>query len=193
MTLTENTDLSCHPPTHWDGTPTLCSRGEQIINISSWIVTWPSPSARRSSYSTSAGAGSLCSGPPSPGSPPPASVTYLQYLHIYNIIYGYLQARSPAPRHSGTRASSVTAWPPRTRATAAARWSCSSTGAGSASTRCLHRYLHRYLDNIYTSIIHKILNFHRTGSLHFDPEICALVYKTELGTHGNYNCDQDLK
>ena len=27
----------------------------------------------------------------------------------------------------------------------------------------------------------QILNFHRTGSLHFDAEICALVYKTELG------------
>ena len=26
----------------------------------------------------------------------------------------------------------------------------------------------------------QILNFHRTGSLHFDAEICALVYKTEL-------------
>ena len=140
MTLTENTDLSCHPLTPWGGTRTFCSRGERIVNISN---TWPSPSARRSSYSTSAGAGSLCSGPPSPGSPPLASVTYLQYLHIYDIIYGYLQARSPAPRHSGTRASSVTAWPPRTWATAAARWSCSSTGAGSVSTRYLHRYLHR--------------------------------------------------
>ena len=27
----------------------------------------------------------------------------------------------------------------------------------------------------------QILNFHRTGNLHFDAEICALVYKTELG------------
>ena len=28
----------------------------------------------------------------------------------------------------------------------------------------------------------QILNFHRAGNLHFDSEICALVYKTELGT-----------
>ena len=27
----------------------------------------------------------------------------------------------------------------------------------------------------------QILNFHRAGNLHFDSEICALVYKTELG------------
>ena len=31
----------------------------------------------------------------------------------------------------------------------------------------------------------QILNFHRTGNLHFDAEICALVYKTELGNFFN--------
>ena len=38
----------------------------------------------------------------------------------------------------------------------------------------------------------QILNFHRTGSLHFDAEICALVYKTELEYWGVDEYDLEL-